>query len=175
MKELKLTIVPHKKSGSFMLMSLDEVTQVLDDQLNLMMMLKASPFMKTVQKQATALESKIILIQDTLENWIKCQRSWMYLEPIFASEDIKKKMQLEKQKFDGVDKNWRTTMEQFVKEPGIWDNIEGDKYKNEFHQNNKTLDTIQKSLSEYLETKRRSFPRFYFLSDEELLEILAQT
>lgn len=61
----------------------------------------------------------------------------MYLEPIFASEDIKKKMEKEKQKFDGVDNFWRITMDQYLKDSNLWENIDNDRLKSEFITYNK--------------------------------------
>lgn len=56
----------------------------------------------------------------------------MYLEPIFASDDIKKKMPLEQKMFEKVDLSWRELMALFHKESSIWDNIDNEKIKNEF-------------------------------------------
>ena len=146
---------------------------MLDDHINTLIFMKSSPFIKPIIGRTNALENRLLLIMETLEGGIRCQRFWKYLQPIFSSDDIKRKMPIEHRKFESLDRTFRNNIEQINSNPFIWESIENEKMKHDFDFCNNMLDSIQKSLTEYLETKRRAFPRFFFLSDDQLLEILA--
>jgi dynein heavy chain len=49
-------------------------------------------------------------ISDIVEEWIKLQVNWMYLQPIFDSADISKQLPGESKKFKNVDIFWRSNM-----------------------------------------------------------------
>lgn len=49
-------------------------------------------------------------ISDLIEEWIKLQVNWMYLQPIFESPDIAKQLIKESKNFKTIDNLWRATI-----------------------------------------------------------------
>jgi dynein heavy chain len=51
------------------------------------------------------------MISDVIDLWMIVQRKWMYLESIFASDDIKQQLPEEAKKFAKTDTNYKKIME----------------------------------------------------------------
>eukprot|EP00435_Cladocopium_sp_Y103_P018642 s2430_g4.t1 len=134
-----------------------------------------SPFNKPFKEDIDAWAEKLLYVSECLDGWLKVQRAWMYLQPIFDSPDIMKQLPTEGKKFRLVDSKWRQTMARLHQNGAALQACSMEGLLETWNNANADLDMVQKGLDDYLETKRGAFARFYFLSNDELLEILSQT
>jgi dynein heavy chain len=74
--------------------------------------MKGSPFAKEFRTEIEVFEEKLMRTQTNLEIWLKLQSVWMYLEPVFKSDDIIKQMPAYGAMFREVDKAWDKLMRQ---------------------------------------------------------------
>nr|KAG5688710.1 hypothetical protein BaRGS_029536 [Batillaria attramentaria] len=168
-------IAPYKDKGHFKLRSTEDVFAALEDNQVQLSTMKASRFVKAFEQEVDQWERTLSLILEVTEMLLTVQRQWMYLENIFLGEDIRKQLPRESAEFDGVNKSWKEIMTRLNSVKNALRGTHHQGMLEQLNEMNTKLEEIQKSLDMYLETKRQIFPRFYFLSNDDLLEILGQS
>ncbi|KAJ3328734.1 Dynein heavy chain 10, axonemal, partial [Blyttiomyces sp. JEL0837] len=157
----------------FILGAVDEIVLMLDDNAMSLQSMGASRFVAAFLPVVQQWEKILSHIGEVIEVWMVVQRKWMYLESIFiGSGDIRQQLPEEAAKFDRIDKSFKKVMNETAKHPLVIDACNTEGRLELLQQLSSDLEACQKSLSDYLESKRNAFPRFFFISDEELLSIL---
>lgn len=144
----------------------------------LLQTISASKYNRSVKAKVQQWESDLNLISDCIDLWMIVQRKWMYLEGIFASDDIRMQLPEEAKKFAKTDTNYKNIMVKTSQQPNTFQacvKAEGGKRLDELKTISFELDKCQKSLTNYLDSKKFVSPRFYFISDEDLLQILGSS
>ncbi|KAL1116910.1 hypothetical protein AAG570_005379 [Ranatra chinensis] len=174
-KGMRVTVARHFKGTTdrgYILGPVEDILQSLDDYcMNLQSMAGSQfvgPFLGAVQKW----EKTLSTVSEVLIEWVVLQRKWLYLEGIFVGGDIRGQLPEEAKKFDDIDRAFCKIMAETEAKPLVLDQCLVTGRLTEILGLSAGLERCQKSLNDYLSSKRDTFPRFYFLSDDELLSIL---
>ncbi|KAI8620571.1 dynein heavy chain and region D6 of dynein motor-domain-containing protein [Chytriomyces sp. MP71] len=174
--DTEFIVLPYRDSKDvFILGAIDDIQTALEDSQVTIATIKASRFVGPIKSEVERWDRQLQLFSETLDAWMICQRNWLYLESIFSAPDIQRQLPDEARMFTQVDRTWKESMRRVARNPNAMKSGTIPGLLEAFVQNNGLLDQIQKCLEDYLESKRLLFPRFYFLSNDELLEILSQT
>ncbi|KAF0752435.1 hypothetical protein AaE_006036, partial [Aphanomyces astaci] len=154
----------------------DDMFAKLDEHLNSLQSMKQSPYYRVFAEQAESWEDRLTKVQSIFDYWIDVQRRWVYLEGIFfGSADIKQQLPKEYTRFQSVDNEFVSTMKRVSHKPLILDVAGIPNLYQSLERQQDMMGSIQRALGDYLERQRAAFPRFYFVGDEDLLEMIGNS
>ncbi|KUF96061.1 valine--tRNA ligase [Phytophthora nicotianae] len=93
----------------------------------------------------------------------------------FGSADIKQQLPKEFARFQSVDNEFTSTMKRVAHKPMIVDVANIPNLYHSLERQQDMMGNVQRALGEYLERQRAAFPRFYFVGDEDLLEMIGNS
>ncbi|XP_052595155.1 dynein axonemal heavy chain 11 isoform X2 [Peromyscus californicus insignis] len=172
---LEFSYEAHHRTGTPLLKSDEQLFETLEHNQVQLQTLLQSKYVEYFMEQVLSWQNKLNVADAVTFTWMEVQRTWSHLESIFVcSEDIRIQLVEDSRRFDGVDAEFKELMFKTAKIKNV---LEAtcrlhlyEKLKDFQHR----LSLCEKALAEYLETKRVTFPRFYFVSSTDLLDILSK-
>ncbi|XP_039357485.1 dynein heavy chain 17, axonemal isoform X14 [Mauremys reevesii] len=165
---------PHARTGTMLLKSDELLVETLEDNQVQLQNLMTSKYLAHFLQEVSGWQQKLSTADSVISIWFEVQRTWSHLESIFiGSEDIRNQLPEDSKRFDSIDRDFKELMAEAVKTPNVIEATNKPGLYEKLEALQKSLALCEKALAEYLETKRLAFPRFYFVSSADLLDILS--
>ncbi|NXG00742.1 DYH9 protein, partial [Sakesphorus luctuosus] len=165
---------PHPRTSILLLKSDEELIETLEDNQVQLQNLMSSKYIAFFLEEVSAWQRKLSTTDSVISLWFEVQRTWSHLESIFiGSEDIRAQLSQDSKCFEGIDVDFKELAYEVQKTPNVVEATNKPGLSQHLEDIQSRLSLCEKALTEYLDTKRLAFPRFYFISSADLLDILS--
>ncbi|XP_056673432.1 dynein axonemal heavy chain 9 isoform X2 [Monodelphis domestica] len=181
LKELKATWAgmefhyePHPRTMVPLMRSDEDLIETLEDNQVQLQNLMTSKYIAFFLEEVSDWQKKLSIADAVISIWFEVQRTWSHLESIFiGSEDIRAQLPKDSKHFEDIDTDFKELVCDAQKTPNVVEATNKPGVHEQLEDIQNRLSQCEKALTEYLDTKRLVFPRFYFLSSSDLLDILS--
>ena len=166
----------HRDTEVFIVSSPDEILESLEEHsLLLQSMAGMGKFVDFFREQVSYWQTSLGEVESILKLILLVERQWGSLESIFlGSADIRAQLPDDTKRFELVDTEFKELMRDIqLKSNVLQCCCQSDGREIILINMHKELEKCEKALNEYLEIKKGFFPRFYFVSNAALLDILS--
>eukprot|EP00877_Chromochloris_zofingiensis_P015255 jgi/Chrzof1/9984/Cz04g22250.t1 len=164
----------HKDTDVYTVKMAEEDFEMLEDNQVLVQGMMANRYMNTFRDSILSWNKKLMAVADVVQILVEIQRTWAYLESLFiASEEVKKELPEATERFAKIDADVKKVLVEFRAAKNCIVCCNKDGLMNFLEKQQSQLEVCEKALADYMESKRRAFPRFYFVSTADLLDILS--
>ena len=173
-KSLEFQFVQHKQTDIQMIKLSEEDFETLEDHQVQVQNMMGSRYLSTFEKQVTSWQKNLSSVADVVQIMAEIQRTWAYLETLFiGSDEVKKELPEDAVRFAKIDVDVKEILADIYSIKNSVKACEKEGLYKQLERMQSDLQMCEKSLANYLEQKRIIFPRFYFVSTSDLLDILS--
>lgn len=164
----------HPRTGIQLIRASEELIEVLEDNQVQLQNIAMSKYIAFFQEEVEYWQNRLFICDQVLSALSEVQRTWCHLESIFiGSDDIRVNLPEDSARFDMIDTDFRKVLDKLYVSKNVAETTNQPDVLKELERLQKELAVCEKALADYLETKRLAFPRFYFVSSVDLLDILS--
>ncbi|XP_008430693.1 dynein heavy chain 11, axonemal isoform X2 [Poecilia reticulata] len=172
---MELSYEEHYQTSLPLLTFNEDLIEILDDHQIQLQNVIQSKHVAHFLDRALQLQHQLTAADCALTIWMEVQRTWVHLESIFKScDDIHRQIPDDALKFQKIDAEYQELMLDSANTTNLIEATNKQHLFEKLEDLQKRLAVCEKALAEYLETKRIAFPRFYFISSADLLDILSK-
>ncbi|XP_075759566.1 dynein axonemal heavy chain 9 isoform X2 [Pelodiscus sinensis] len=173
-KSMEFQYEPHPRTRVPLLRSDEELIETLEDNQVQLQNLMTSKYIAFFSEEVSGWQKTLSTADAVISIWFEVQRTWSHLESIFiGSEDIRAQLPEDSRRFEGIDGDFKELAHDAEKTPNVVEATNKPGLSERLEEIQSRLALCEKALAEYLDTKRLAFPRFYFISSADLLDILS--